>query len=68
MVEVLLDAGASLRTRDVTGMTPLLCAAYHCQPDVVQLLLARGADPAAVDHVRPPPPPIKPPPPPPWLL
>jgi ankyrin repeat protein len=51
VVETLVDAGASLKNRDMLGMTPLLNAVYHGHPHVVRFLLARGADYKDADHV-----------------
>ncbi len=47
IVEILVDAGASLDARDVEGMTPLHQAAWHDRLEVVRLLIARGAPVAA---------------------
>src|SRR5262249_18346184 len=40
-------AGADVNAKDVRGMTPLMLAAAtdHASPEIVQLLLAKGADP-----------------------
>ena len=43
----LLDAGADVNARDLDGWTPLHWAAYEGRTEVVRLLLARGASPAA---------------------
>jgi ankyrin repeat protein len=45
-VEALIDAGADVNARDEKGRTALLCAE---SPDMVELLLKKGADPLAVD-------------------
>jgi hypothetical protein len=46
VVKRLLDAGANVNAVDVRGMTPLVfaIASDHSDPDVIPLLLARGAD------------------------
>ena len=44
----LLARGASPNGRDVTGDTPLMTAAWVGAPDIVELLIARGADVNAV--------------------
>jgi ankyrin repeat protein len=46
-VKLLLDAGAGIDTPDIRGMTPLMLAigTDHVNRAVVDLLLARGADP-----------------------
>ncbi len=49
-VQLLLDAGASLDSRNSDGATPLHCAAFTGRTELVRLLLKRGADPNAVDH------------------
>ena len=43
-VQLLLDAGAALEAQSGDG-TPLMVAVYHNQPAVLNLLLAKGADP-----------------------
>ena len=47
-VAVLLDAGAPIEERDENGLTPLQIATRWGQRETVELLLARGADPAAI--------------------
>lgn len=42
---VLFDAGADLAAVNVYGATSLVAAVYGANPDVVQRLLAAGADP-----------------------
>lgn len=42
---LLLDAGADIQQVGVNGFTPLHYAAAYQTPDLVQLLLERGADP-----------------------
>ena len=44
LVQVLLDAGADVGTRDRGGATPLSFASGQGDPDVVGLLVAAGAD------------------------
>ena len=54
-VEALVKAGADLNTKDVRNATPLVFAVAtdHANPEIVKLLLARGADRApALDWVR----------------
>lgn len=45
VVEVLLEHGADLESRDENGRTPLHCASGIGDKEAIQLLLARGADP-----------------------
>ncbi len=47
---LLLKRGASPADRDEHGRTPLMAAAARNNADVVETLLASGADPKAVDH------------------
>ena len=42
---------AELNVRDVAGRTPLMLAIHHDAPEVVTLLLERGADPNEGGHV-----------------
>jgi ankyrin repeat protein len=51
VIESLLAAGANPNARDVRGMTPLMLAVASDRPHVktIQLLLAKGADPALKD-------------------
>jgi ankyrin repeat protein len=46
LIKALLDAGANVNAQDMRGMTPLMLAvsSESQRPDVVRLLLARGAD------------------------
>jgi ankyrin repeat protein len=44
-IRFLLDAGANVNSVDDHGVSPLHRAAWNDQPEVVQLLLSRGADP-----------------------
>ena len=46
MVHALLDRGVSVNGHDESGETALMAACRAHRPDVVSLLLARGADPA----------------------
>jgi ankyrin repeat protein len=49
VVRVLVDAGARVNAKNVTGMTPLLFAAEQTSnPDVLLFLLQAGADARAV--------------------
>ncbi|MBT8250004.1 MAG: ankyrin repeat domain-containing protein [Acidimicrobiia bacterium] len=48
---LLLDAGADIQQVGVNGFTPLHYAAAYQTPDLVQLLLDRGADPDARTNV-----------------
>jgi ankyrin repeat protein len=52
IVKVLLDAGVDVRDRDLLLMTALLHAAFHLRDDIVEILLAHGANPRDVNHVR----------------
>ncbi|XP_015433480.1 PREDICTED: E3 ubiquitin-protein ligase MIB2 [Dufourea novaeangliae] len=47
---LLLDAGASLRAVDEDGDTPLHYAAFGNQPEIMELLLSRGAPINAVNN------------------
>ena len=44
-VQALLDAGADVNAKDVTGWTALHAAAFKGDPEIVQLLLDHGAIP-----------------------
>ncbi|MCX6929679.1 MAG: ankyrin repeat domain-containing protein [Verrucomicrobia bacterium] len=44
IVELLLAADADLKIAELTGLTPLHCAALRSEPEFLQLLLAKGAD------------------------
>jgi ankyrin repeat protein len=46
----LLDAGRSVEVATPTGDSLLILAALHDRPEVVDLLLERGADPARVNN------------------
>jgi ankyrin repeat protein len=46
----LLDAGADVNRADNEGITPLMWAVQGEHPEMVRLLLARGANPAIRDH------------------
>ena len=45
IVEMLLEAGMDVNTRDQLGATPLIAACRGGQADIVSLLMDRGADP-----------------------
>lgn len=45
MAKLLLASGAKVEAADSQRWQPLHYAAFHCQPDIVELLLARGASP-----------------------
>src|SRR5438876_10710801 len=49
-VQSLLEGGADVNGRDEEGITPLMQAALNADPDLLKLLLARGADPRAEDR------------------
>jgi hypothetical protein len=49
VIEVLLDGGVDINTRERLGSTPLMTAAMASKFQVVDLLLTRGADPTLVD-------------------
>ena len=46
----LLDAGAGLDARSVTAATPLVEAVHSARPNVVQMLLNRGASTDCTTH------------------
>lgn len=46
---LLLDLGASVKAVDAHKSTPLHYAGFRCWPEMIALLLARGADRAALD-------------------
>ncbi|GLS87807.1 hypothetical protein GCM10010873_27810 [Cypionkella aquatica] len=50
LITALLDAGAAINAASGQGLTPLHIAAALGLADVVQLLLARGADPSLRDE------------------
>jgi len=50
MLELLMRHGAELNVQDVDGQTPLHVASRFSHIHVVHLLVAGGADCAAVDH------------------
>lgn len=50
VVRLLLDHGAPLEVRDVSGNTPLMTAVRNRDPQVVSLLLSRGADASALNR------------------
>lgn len=45
ILQVLIELGGQLDTRDRHGATPLFCACFSGHADLVALLLAKGADP-----------------------
>lgn len=49
VVEYLLDHGASLEAKSLTGATPIMKAIESCSLDVVQMLINRGAKVRAED-------------------
>lgn len=54
LASLLIGQGAEVESRDVDGCTPLHVAARVGRPDVVRLLIARGADVKARAHGRTP--------------
>jgi ankyrin repeat protein len=44
VVELLLEKGADVESKDRLGRTPLLCAAINGHEAVVKLLLEKGAN------------------------
>jgi ankyrin repeat protein len=50
VVQKLLQAGAPVSARDGNGVTPLMQAAVYAGPEVMRLLLSRGADPNAANE------------------
>jgi ankyrin repeat protein len=51
-VTTLLDRDATVDVREVFGQTPLMWAAAYDRPDVIRVLVARGADHAATSIVE----------------
>jgi len=49
VVEYLLNHGASLEAKSLTGATPIMKAIETCNLDVVQMLINRGAKVRAED-------------------
>ena len=47
MAMALIEAGANIKIRDRSGMTPLMYAALRAEPQLVKALLTAGADPNA---------------------
>jgi len=50
VVRALLNAGASVETKDPSGWTPFLNAALRCRVETLQLLIDAGSDIKAVDR------------------
>lgn len=50
IVEILVTAGADINARDIKGGTPLIAAAGNHCPDILKILLNKGADPALTDR------------------
>ncbi len=50
IIEILIDAGADVNSRDAEGQTPLMWAAESNAPEVVQLLLDKGANASLKDE------------------
>ena len=48
--KILLEANAQVNVADKVGCTPLHWAAQQKSPELLKLLLDKGADPAAKDH------------------
>jgi uncharacterized protein len=48
----LIDGGAAIDAASSSGMTPLMMAAGYDNPEMVTLLVSRGANPAVVDGDR----------------
>ncbi|MBN2177218.1 MAG: ankyrin repeat domain-containing protein [Demequinaceae bacterium] len=51
IVSILIDAGASIETRDVQGRTPLMVASSFAEASVIQECLDAGADVSAANSV-----------------
>ncbi len=49
VVELLIDRGSDVNAKSFRGVTPLMAAASIGRVEVIDLLLARGADPQLVD-------------------
>lgn len=52
-VQAILDKKADVNAADVTGWTPLHAAAYGGNPEIIRLLLARGATAPAPNWYTP---------------
>lgn len=50
--EALVEFGANVNIRNARGSTPLMCAANSLNPDLVEYLLGRGADPSLRQHPK----------------
>lgn len=50
LILLLLDLGANIEERDMSGRTPLMIASANGMGDIVKILLRNGADVAAVDE------------------
>ena len=50
IVEILVTAGADINARDKRGATPLIAAAGNHCPDILTILLNKGADPALANR------------------
>jgi hypothetical protein len=50
VMEAFLRAGAQINARDKSGYTALILAAYNNQPEMVDFLIDRGADPCIGDN------------------
>ena len=51
IVELLLDSGADIHQVGINGYTPLHWAASDNDPEAIELLIARGADPNVKTNV-----------------
>jgi ankyrin repeat protein len=52
LAEVLIEAGTDVNQPAVNGITPLMAAAYGGHDAIVKKLLAKGADPRALDRLQ----------------
>jgi ankyrin repeat protein len=52
LAQMLVEGGADVNLAAINGITPLMSAAFNGDAPIVRQLLAKGADPAALDRLR----------------